>query len=104
MGDRLQNRRILSSDQWGDYLIYRFHPNTKVFIDGRSDFYDRQVRDDYVDLLGSKWGWQQILEKYRFDGALIPVTWSLASALKMDADWRLVYDDGTALLFERNPR
>lgn len=104
LGDRLQNRRILSTDQWGDYLIYRFHPNTKVFIDGRSDFYDPQVRDDYVDLLGPKWGWQQTMEKYRFDGALIPVNWALASALKIDDDWSLVYDDGTALFFERNPR
>ena len=104
IGERLKNRRILSSDQWGDYLIYRFHPNTKVFIDGRSDFYDPQVRNDYVDLLGPKWGWQQILEKYRFDGALIPVDWSLASAMKIDNGWRLVYDDGTALFFERNPR
>ena len=103
LGEQLKNRRILSSDQWGDYLIYRFHPEAKVFIDGRSDFYDPQVRDDYVSLLGSKWGWQQVLEKYRFDGALVPVTWSLAAALKIDTGWRLVYDDGTALFFERMP-
>jgi hypothetical protein len=103
LGEQLQGRRVLSTDQWGDYLIYRFYPNTSVFIDGRSDFYDPAVRDDYVNLLGAHWGWKQVLDKYRFDGALIPVSWSLAAAMKIDRNWRLRYDDGTALFFERIP-
>ena len=36
-------RRMLSSDAWGGYLIYRFYPEQKVFIDGRSDFYGAGV-------------------------------------------------------------
>ena len=103
LGEQIKGRRALSSDQWGDYLIYRFYPATRVFIDGRSDFYDAAVRDDYVDLLSAHWGWQQVLEKYEFDAALIPVSWSLAAALKIDRNWRLIYDDGTALFFERVP-
>jgi hypothetical protein len=103
LDEQLQGRRVLSTDQWGDYLIYRFYPNTSVFIDGRSDFYDPAVRDDYVNLLGAHWGWKQVLDKYRFDGALIPVSWSLAAAMKIDRNWRLRYDDGTALFFERIP-
>jgi hypothetical protein len=103
LGERLQGRRVLSTDQWGDYLIYRFYPNTSVFIDGRSDFYDPAVRDDYVNLLSAYWGWSQLLDKYSFDSALIPVSWSLAAAMKIDRNWRLRYDDGTALFFERIP-
>ena len=103
IGEQIKGRRVLSSDQWGDYLIYRFYPATKVFIDGRSDFYDPAIRDDYVDLLSAHWGWKQVLEKYEFDAALIPVSWSLAAALKIDRNWRLIYDDGTALFFERIP-
>ncbi len=101
--EQLRGHRVLSTDQWGDYLIYRFYPDASVFIDGRSDFYDPAVRNDYVDLLGAHWGWKQVLEKYRFDRALIPVSWSLAAALKLNPDWRLLYDDGTALFFERIP-
>jgi hypothetical protein len=90
-------------DQWGDYLIYRFYPEMKVFIDGRSDFYAPEIRDDYVGLLNSRWDWERVLDHYGFEAALVPVDWSLAAALKLHPEWRLVYDDGFALLFEKRP-
>ncbi len=31
--------RLLTTDQWGDYLIFRNPERQKVFVDGRSDFY-----------------------------------------------------------------
>ena len=54
-GDMLRGQNVLTTDQWGDYLIYHQYPDTKVFIDGRSDFYDPKIRDDYVHLMGSRW-------------------------------------------------
>jgi hypothetical protein len=101
LGGRMLGRRVLSTDQWGDYLVYRFHPALKVFIDGRSDFYAPQIRDDYLRLMNGKWGWQQALERHGFEAALLPASWALSSTLKLDPDWRLVYDDGEALFFER---
>ena len=38
--------RIFTHDQWGDYLIYRLYPQTKVFMDGRSDFYGTGLRKE----------------------------------------------------------
>jgi len=101
LGDRLPTQRVLTTDQWGDYLIYRFHPEFKTFIDGRSDFYDPEVRDDYLALMGTKWNWESILDKYEFDSALLPLEWSLSSAMKQHSGWRLVYDDGQSVYFER---
>jgi hypothetical protein len=101
LGGRLAGRRLLSTDQWGDYLVYRFHPALKVFIDGRSDFYAPQIRDDYLVLMNSKWGWQGALERHGFEAALLPASWALSQTLKLDPDWRLLYDDGEALYFER---
>ncbi len=101
LGPRLLGQRVLSTDQWGDYLIYRFYPAMPVFIDGRSDFYDPQVRDDYLVLMNGKWDWRRALDKYGFQAALLPASWALASTLKLDPGWRLVYDDGEALYFER---
>jgi hypothetical protein len=100
-GDQLKGRRVLSMDQWGDYLIYRFYPDVKVFMDGRSDFYAPEIRDEYVGLLNSHFGWEQVLERHGFDAALIPADWSLAAAMKLHPGWRLTYDDGFALLFEK---
>ena len=104
LGDRLlRENRVLSSDQWGDYLIYRFHPNRKVFFDGRSDFYAPELRQDYLQLIGSGWRWREIVDRHEFDAALLPLDWSLASAMKVHPDWNLIYDDGFAVYFERVP-
>ena len=99
-GDMLRGQNVLTTDQWGDYLIYHQYPDTKVFIDGRSDFYDPKIREDYVHLMGSRWDWPEIMERYKFDLALLPVTWSLTSVLKESPEWSVVYDDGFAILFE----
>jgi hypothetical protein len=99
--DRIVGRRLLSTDQWGDYLVYRFYPEFKTFIDGRSDFYDPSIRDEYVALMNGKWGWRRIMDKHGFEAALLPASWALTSTLKIDPAWRLVYDDGEALFFER---
>jgi hypothetical protein len=101
LADRIVGRRLLSTDQWGDYLVYRFHPEFKTFIDGRSDFYDPSIRDEYVALMNGKWGWRRIMAKHDFEAALLPASWALATTLKIDPEWRLVYDDGAALFFER---
>ena len=36
--------RIFTNDVWGGYLIYRLYPQTRVFVDGRSDFYGADFR------------------------------------------------------------
>ncbi|MCB1019650.1 MAG: hypothetical protein KDC27_06955 [Acidobacteria bacterium] len=101
LAERLTQGRVLTTDQWGDYLIYRLHPEYHAFIDGRSDFYDPQVRDDYLALMGAKWNWASLLARYEFDAVLAPLDWPLGNLLKTDANWELVYDDGQALYFER---
>lgn len=93
--------RILAPDQWGDYLIYRFHPRQKVFIDGRSDFYGPEIGKHYVRMINGHYQWRALMDRYGFDAALIPPVWPLAELLKREAGWQLVEDDGSALLFIR---
>jgi hypothetical protein len=93
--------RLLTMDQWADYLIYRNYPRQRVFIDGRSDFYGKDLGTDYVRLMQGHKDWQKLLEKYRFDAVLSPNGWSLAALLRQSPDWRLVAEDDMALLFER---
>ena len=99
--DRLAGRRVLSSDQWSDYLIYNFYPKVKVFFDGRSDFYAPSIRADYLQLIGSGWRWEEIVDRYEFDAALLPLDWPLTSTMKLHPDWAVVYDDGLAVYLER---
>lgn len=94
--------RILTSDQWGDYLIYRFYPNQRVFVDGRSDFYGPALGKDYLDLLSASPGWSRIVDRYRFDLALLPSDWPLGQLMLCDPRWQVRYTDGQAVFLERH--
>jgi hypothetical protein len=98
-GARLEGARILTQDQWADYLIYRMWPRVRVFFDGRSDFYGRDLAMDYLAAMEGKPRWQEVLDKYRFDTVLVPPAVPLASLLKMSPRWTVVADDGQAILF-----
>ncbi len=98
---RLVGSKVLTTDQWGDYLIYRLNPEFRAFFDGRSDFYDPEIRNDYIEFMSATWRWEERAERYRFDGILAPLEWPLASVLKIHPGWELVYDDGFALYFVR---
>jgi hypothetical protein len=92
---------VFTSDQWGDYLIYRLYPNVKVFIDGRSDFYGSQFANQYLDSRDGKWNWAKVLDSYHVRTVLLPVDASLASTLKESVRWRVRYDDHVAIVFQR---
>jgi hypothetical protein len=94
-------RRIFTSDQWGDYLIYRFYPQVRVFIDGRSDFYGAAIGREYLEAQQGQYHWEEIFKRYGFEVALVPAEWPLSSLLKADPEWRLEYDDGHALVMTR---
>ncbi len=93
--------KILTSDQWGDYLIYHLYPKGRVFVDGRSDFYGPVVGRQYLDLLNGAPNWERTMEAYGFDLALVPSEWPLAQLLMRHPEWRVRYVDGQAVLLER---
>jgi hypothetical protein len=96
--------RIFTEDQWGDYLIWRLYPADKVFVDGRSDFYGTAFEEKYTDVLNVKYNWERILSGFDVDTILLPPNAALSGALKESSHWRLVYDDGVALIFRSNPK
>jgi hypothetical protein len=91
--------RIFAHDQWGDYLIYRLYPRTKVFMDGRSDFYGPDFEKKYQAVLNVNYDWEKTLNRFGVDTVLLPPSAPLAGALKESAHWRVVYDDHVALVF-----
>jgi hypothetical protein len=95
--------RILTSDVWGGYLIFRLFPRQRVFFDGRSDFYGPGVGADYLSLFGADHRWPEVLDRYAFEVALLPLDWPLATALARDPGWRTVYRDEIAVVLVRQP-
>ncbi|MBI3697541.1 MAG: hypothetical protein HY238_22230 [Acidobacteria bacterium] len=94
-------QHVFTSDQWGDYLIYRYFPRLRVFIDGRSDFYGPAIGRQYLEAQQAQYGWEEIFRQYGFETALLPAEWPLATVLKAHPGWELHYDDGRALLFTK---
>ena len=99
--EQIAAARVLTSDQWGDYLIFQLYPATKVFMDGRSDFYGEELGKEYLAVLQGQYNWNAILTKYKFSIVLAPISWPLCSLLKQAKDWTVVADDGKAILFLR---
>jgi hypothetical protein len=94
-------QRIFSKDQWGGYLIYRFGGRTKVFIDGRSDFYGREFLEEYTRVADVKPAWNTVLEQYGVGVVLVPTEHALSSVLQLSPEWRRIYTDSVATIFER---
>ena len=77
----------------------RLHFKWRDIVDGRSDFYGDRFCQQYQDVLNLKYDWEQSLRQYAVDTVLVPPNLPLAGALKESRRWRLVYDDGVALVF-----
>jgi len=97
--DAASSGNIFTTDEWGDYLIYRLYPAKTVFIDGRSDFYGGVFGNKYLDTMNVKYNWQANLDRHNIDTVLLPVDAALAGTLKESSRWRPVYDDGVAIVF-----
>jgi hypothetical protein len=93
--------RVFTKDQWGGYLIYRFAGGRKVFLDGRSDFYGREMLETYAQVVEVRPGWETVLDRYDVRFVLAAPDQALASALRLNPRWRPVHEDPVAAVFER---
>jgi len=91
--------RIFTDDAWGDYLIWSLYPTQKVFVDGRDDFYGTDFEQHIIDVLHVQHGWEKTLGRFGVNTILVPPKTPLAGVLKESSHWRVVFDDGQALVF-----
>ncbi len=101
LGEEALAYGVFTHDEWGDYLIYRLYPKGKVYVDGRSDFYGSRFDRAFLDLMQAKHGWERHLDDHDVHTALLPVDAPLAATMKLAPRWRVIYDDGMAIVFRR---
>ena len=94
---------IFAPDYWGGYLIYRFFPEARVFVDDRHDLYGERFLKDYLKVMQVQPDWEKFLNERRVQWVLAPAQGSLANILKETPDWKVTYEDNTAVLFQRKP-
>jgi hypothetical protein len=92
---------IFCPDRWGGYLIYRLYPGQLVAVDDRHDLYGTEFLKRYLKIVHGEPGWREALAETRAGWVLVPTESTLAGMLGSDAEWKLVYRDGVAVLFRR---
>ncbi len=94
----------------GGYLIWRFWPKEKVFIDGRSEVFGPEQIRELFTIVGTLPGWEKLVdEKYKINYFILAY-WpeSLAKSIQplvlnlVKKDWQLVFWDDAAIIFVRH--
>jgi hypothetical protein len=93
---------LLVHFEWGEYALWHLYPRCRVAIDGRYEtVYPPEVCREYFDFLRAGPNWNKFLEHYPPDYILVYPDRKLAGLLKEEPDWRVVYADKGAILFQR---
>ncbi len=93
---------VLTTFEWGQYVIWHGAPGTKVFIDSRYDEgYPAAVIRDYMELANNTAGGSHTLAAYPHDFVLIGRESPAEKLMDSQRDWRLIYSDDTARLYAR---
>jgi hypothetical protein len=95
----MKDAHVFTYDQWGDYLIYRLYPTIRVFVDGRGEFYGADFLTSCMAAINARHDWEAELKRFGVDTVLLRVDAPLAEVLKRSRNWKLVFDDGSLIIF-----
>jgi len=88
---------------FGGYLVWSGAPEHKVFIDGRSELYERSgVLSDYVQIEDVKPAALAILRSYGIESCLILRGAPLGTLLSASPEWKRVYTDNLSAIYVRS--
>ena len=99
--DGLLGKRLLTTDADAGYVILRYWPHQRVFLDDRYDMYPRPVINDYFTLARARPGWAAVLARWDIQ----VIVWArgdpLVSFVEGTGHWRLVTQDHARVLLVR---
>jgi len=93
--------RIFNTYDWGGFLINALHPQ-KVFIDGRSDFYDDSFLRAYRRVEEAEPDWQAVLDEHGVQLAIVPHSSRIAGLMEASPGrWRRIFSGPVEAIFLR---
>ena len=94
--------RVFNSVEFGGYMEWKA-PALKPFIDGRGDiFIHNGILDGYTQTVDVR-DPLEIFDQYHIQYILLERRWPLAYFLEHSHNWRLIYSDQVAAVFENSP-
>jgi hypothetical protein len=92
--------RLFNTYNWGGYLLWEL-PEYPVFIDGRTDLYDDEIIDEWLEVMRAGPGWREILTGYDIDLVLVEAGSTLDRTLEQEPGWSEAYRDELAVVYQR---
>ncbi|MGH9509537.1 MAG: hypothetical protein ACRD2M_06355, partial [Terriglobales bacterium] len=84
---------------WGGYLLWYLHPEYHSYIDGRADLHGDAFMEEYFRTYRGRSRWQETLDRWNVQSALVEPEAPIASLLRQDPAWEKVYEDKQAVVF-----
>jgi hypothetical protein len=97
------NGNIVLPFEWGEYVIWKMYPGSKVSIDGRyRTVYPEEVLNDHIAAIADEKNWKLLLSKYPSDILLARRSSFFLNMISNQNDWIYVYSDRTSIIFLKN--
>lgn len=94
--------KLVTEYSWGGFALYHLAPDVKVNIDSRREtVYSPEIYAQNISFLWGYYQWDEILQKYQPEMAMLPVPSPAANLLRTQVDWEIVYQDARFILFVR---
>jgi hypothetical protein len=97
----LLGTRLLTSDSDAGYVILRYYPAQRVFIDDRYDMYPSKVIYDFFTVADGDRGWEKVLDRYRVETIVWNPDSTFGAELDASADWQRVHHDAQRAVWVR---
>jgi hypothetical protein len=98
----LLGRKLLTDDADAGYVILRYSPDQRVFMDDRYDMFPRAVIEDFFLLNDGSRGWDRVLERYDVEVVVWGTKEPLTQLLRQDDGWDVTYRDAHHTVFVRS--
>ena len=94
---------VLLPFDWGEYVIWKLYPGSRVSIDGRfrTVYPEAVIRDHFISKDDSA-GWKALIEKYPADMLLVRQIPFFQALINRQGPWVYVYSDPIAMVFLRD--
>ncbi|MGH2620061.1 MAG: hypothetical protein ACRDHG_05755 [Anaerolineales bacterium] len=92
---------LLNSYNWGSYVTWALYPNYLSFVDGRTDLFDDEILQEYLELWRADPGWEAIIQRWGLKTALLEPEAPITRALLL-AGWRILYEDPQAVVLSES--
>lgn len=90
---------LFNAYDWGGYLLWSL-PEYPVFIDGRTDLYNDEIINQWLQVVRAEPGWQETLESWNIRLILIEPDRPVVLLLPQYG-WKNVFQDNHAVIFAK---